>query len=229
MHIKKFLIAVLLLSGLMSPVYAENEKKFTLTTYYPAPYGDYKQLQSNDLVSGKVIIGDFNADGRFTQADVTTANVPSGGLAIQSSIKIGADNATCTETKQGTMRYNSATNGIEACLKTRTSPSVTWGWQPIGGASSGVKEATLASPGYIEFSNGLMIQWGTCITPRTVIFPKAFTTQVFAVTGSQNMPKVHWYGNEIFFNNVTRTGFIVEHNHVGKDKNVQVYWIAIGK
>ena len=71
-----------------------GEKK--LTTYYPAPYGQYKTLQTTGdtylaTTSGNVGIGTSSA---ATKLDVA------GG------IKVGSDSSACDSSKAGTMRYN---------------------------------------------------------------------------------------------------------------------------
>ncbi len=44
-------------------VFAEDET-FTITTYYPSPYGSYNELSTN-----KFAVGDTNGDGQLTSAD----------------------------------------------------------------------------------------------------------------------------------------------------------------
>lgn len=41
-----------------------QEESFTITTYYPSPYGSYNALQTNRLA-----VGDTNNDGQLTDAD----------------------------------------------------------------------------------------------------------------------------------------------------------------
>ena len=45
-----FIVLTLLCSAY--PAYAQQNEEITLTTYYPAPYGDYDELQTNRLAVG---------------------------------------------------------------------------------------------------------------------------------------------------------------------------------
>lgn len=126
MHIKNFLIIVLLLSGVTSPVYAENENKFTLTTYYPAPYGDYKQLKatgpdaSNETIaleaggsSGMgLVVTDANNVGIGTSVPAAKLDIVGDGSTIIVPRKSTAgDPATGVN---GMIYYNSNTNKFRA-------------------------------------------------------------------------------------------------------------------
>ena len=63
---------------LVSPAaLAQQEEKFTITTYYPSPAGVYNQLQAK-----RVVIGDVNADGQLNSADVPATARP---LFVQGS------------------------------------------------------------------------------------------------------------------------------------------------
>ena len=116
--------------------------KVELTTYYPSPAGEYDKIKSygncvgttceaadvehNKLnVKGDVVIkpgvvgGTSNlvvsSPGKVGVGTVTMADVPAGGLAVQSSVKIGEDRTDCTGTNAGAMRYNSGTKAMEYC------------------------------------------------------------------------------------------------------------------
>lgn len=118
----------LVLSLIPIPNLYAAQKTVKLTTYYPAPYGEYKKLQSNENVSGKAAVGDFNADNAITNADLTAANVPDGGMAVMSSVRIGADATACTAANEGAMRYNTGIQKIEFCDGS--------GWQSASGGSA---------------------------------------------------------------------------------------------
>ena len=62
--------AILLLS--FSMVFAQDEESITLTTYYPAPYGEYETLSTNELKvtdgneeAGKVLTSDDDGVGAW--------------------------------------------------------------------------------------------------------------------------------------------------------------------
>jgi len=65
-----------------SVVFAAEE--FTITTYYPSPYGSY-----NSLFTDKLGVGDNNSDGDLTAADVPTAT---GDVWIKGKVGIGIIN-----------------------------------------------------------------------------------------------------------------------------------------
>ena len=46
-----------------------NTESITISTYYPAPFGVYKELRSTELQSEKIAVGDTNNDGQITSAD----------------------------------------------------------------------------------------------------------------------------------------------------------------
>jgi len=72
------LISSVLFSSL-TVVFAQEQ--ITITTYYPSPYGSYNSLQVD-----KLGVGDNNADGLFTAADVP---VTSGDAWIKGNVGIG--------------------------------------------------------------------------------------------------------------------------------------------
>jgi len=53
-----------------------------MTTYYPAPYGIYEQLQAD-----KLAVGDINEDGKLTGGDIPE----DGALAVEDNIYLGKD------------------------------------------------------------------------------------------------------------------------------------------
>ena len=46
-----------------------NTETITISTYYPAPFGVYNQLRSNELQAEKFAVGDTNGDGKIDSTD----------------------------------------------------------------------------------------------------------------------------------------------------------------
>jgi len=77
---KRILLAILILSVASICYAADGEEEITLTTYYPAPYGEYSELSvsGNTYLAGEVRIGDTtngytlpNTDGNAGEALIT--------------------------------------------------------------------------------------------------------------------------------------------------------------
>lgn len=74
----KIVFFILFVFGLISSSFAED---ITITTYYPSPYGSYNSLQAD-----RIGVGDNNASGSLTSADVPTT---SGHMWIRGNVGIG--------------------------------------------------------------------------------------------------------------------------------------------
>ena len=111
--------------------------KVELTTYYPAPYGEYKSLTASKsfippkmttverdaitppLTAGMVI---FNTDtARLEIYDGTYWQAAGGGVPTLPS----ASAPTCTTNTLGSQYYDTTTNTVQTCYNT--------GWQTLGG------------------------------------------------------------------------------------------------
>jgi hypothetical protein len=77
----KILFFILFVFGLISSSFAED---ITITTYYPSPYGSYNSLQAD-----RIGVGDNNASGSLTSADVPTT---SGHMWVRGNVGIGTTN-----------------------------------------------------------------------------------------------------------------------------------------
>jgi len=84
---------------------------------------------------------------------------------------------------------------------------------------------TLAAPGYLHLSNGLLIQWGNTAVatpgPDTITYPIAFDT-VYTVVGQP-------VGTEAAYavlSLITTTNFLVTQH--GASENANLSWVAIG-
>ena len=123
-------------------------------------------------------------------------------------------------------------NTLEAWVKSLAQCNCSGGGSSGGGSDGiGISDCNIgSSDGYIEFSNGVLIQFGRVQVSsgsKTVTFPKAFTKQPFVV----------FAGNASFGGNTTSApemAFIAPGNsstvielHCNKTANVT--WLAIGK
>ena len=115
--------------------------KVELTTYYPSPMGEYKNLNSTEdsnfaTTSGNVGIGTTDPKNKFD---------------VNGDIKVGASNSasiTCASDQEGSLRYNSASKLIEYCNGTNY---VTVGGGPKPTARRSVhKRAAIMSLGRIS-------------------------------------------------------------------------------
>jgi hypothetical protein len=80
---RKILSFILFVFGLFNLCFAADES-ITITTYYPSPYGSYNSLQAD-----RIGIGDNNASGSLTSADVPTT---SGHMWVSGNVGIGTTN-----------------------------------------------------------------------------------------------------------------------------------------
>lgn len=93
-----------------------------------------------------------------------------------------------------------------------------WAW----GALVTLTSQNHSTNGYVQYSNGLIIQWGAA-SNSSVTFPKAFLT-AGQVTGTCNYTKQTDYGRGYIYN-LTKTGF--EFRGVSDDMR-PFHWIAVG-
>jgi len=101
---RKILIGILVLGLVFSvfcvSIFAEDET-FTITTYYPSPYGSYNELQTN-----KFVVGDANGDGSLTSADQPPEN---GQIKVARSIIYKPVNKDgLTNRQEGELVYNAS-------------------------------------------------------------------------------------------------------------------------
>lgn len=92
------------------------DEQITVTTYYPAPYGIYKEIRSDQMTVGSAYRNTALTDGTllvFGQVGIGTAT-PQASLDVAGGIRLGWD-TICNASKTGTIRYNSAIKGVEEC------------------------------------------------------------------------------------------------------------------
>jgi hypothetical protein len=93
------------------------------------------------------------------------------------------------------------------------------------GLSAGIAAAfagTIASPGYVVFPNGLVMEWGSLTSgssPDSVTFPLAFPTAAFSIQAMSNNNDTN-----IGVSALSTTAFTIETNHSGRT----LYWFAVG-
>jgi len=105
---KKLLLAILVLSVTSICYAADGEEEITLTTYYPAPLGDYNQFRTNVLAVG------------------SGANMPTvDGIA---NFDLIANDPIAADSRKGDIYYNT-TSGFRYYDGA--------GWQPLGGSGTG--------------------------------------------------------------------------------------------
>ncbi|MFH1771463.1 MAG: hypothetical protein ABH872_01490 [Candidatus Omnitrophota bacterium] len=84
-----FLAVSVVFTGFSKPKAEEPDgEKISLTTYYPAPYGVYKDL----IITNTVVLGDVDGDGKVTNADMAVdinGDPLPGSLALSGSLGIG--------------------------------------------------------------------------------------------------------------------------------------------
>lgn len=150
--------------------------KVELTTYYPAPFGEYRQLQATGADTSNSNIALQARGSAGTGLVVTNANqvgigtaVPGATLDVNGELRIAATTLACTAAAAGAIRYNSDTNAIEACLQTSTTPTVIWGWTSTVGRGSGPKAygATFITQTNNNYGSWTNIGLGIAVTPSS--------------------------------------------------------------
>jgi hypothetical protein len=95
-------------------------------------------------------------------------------------------------------------------------------------ASLGVTAESLASPGYVELTNGLIIQWGstslTAAQVKTTAYPTPFST--FSICVGSGGPSAHTEEGDIRVTACSTTGFTASNTSAG---TATFFWIAIGQ
>lgn len=144
---------------LFLPVFAQEE--ITITTYYPSPYGAYRDLQVGRALS----VGDVNHDGNFDNNDFirdVSGDPATGTLALAGDIRIGNSGLTCGAANAGAMRYNSGTRMLEYC--DGIGPSWKTASMFTGNISPEVTlEAAKSSGKFYSFGAGYSLsEWSVC-------------------------------------------------------------------
>jgi len=78
-----FILVVFSISSFCTVVFATDDE-ITITTYYPAPFGDYTSITAVDIVTTAMAVGDTNGDGVVDDNDL-----PASGKGFYAD-KVGA-------------------------------------------------------------------------------------------------------------------------------------------
>jgi hypothetical protein len=220
--------------------------KVELTTYYPAPYGEYKELKSTENATFATSSGNVGI-GTTTPTEKLEVN---GNLKVSGGIDVGAAstfsllavNNTLTLTPvtgnaaaqvggvEGSIRYSSDAGGpgVGGILYRNASS-----WAQVGGAGSIDDQS---ASGYVRIGN-MQIAWGrgsfngSGVGTRTVAitFPKPFfNNPAVSVTAdwAEVVGKQGAYRNTVW----TNTGFTAEtYCDNASAGNYGFSWIAVGR
>lgn len=89
--------------------------------------------------------------------------------------------------------------------------------------SGGIVESSLTNPGYVKFSNGLILNFGLSEN-RTGTFKKPFTSSPLAIVVSPYKPSVQCFAEHWCVDSFTNTNFRIRSDY----GNAQSRYIAIG-
>lgn len=93
--------------------------------------------------------------------------------------------------------------------------------------NSNEKAKSIADPGYLNFSNGLILQWGTLTADRSfnIVFPVSFPTILLYANGVKTGAGGSSGESNPAVTDNSLTGFSF---NSGKNGNVLYFWIALG-
>ena len=94
------------------------------------------------------------------------------------------------------------------------------------GTLGGIVGGSLTQNGWVKFSNGLILQWGTTRGGTTVTFPVSFTT-LFSLSAVQQYAGYFAQGAAV--NNWSSSKFTANSSSENGHGNQYIFWIAIGK
>ena len=163
---KHILIAVIVLA-FSSLVGAQGSEEITLTTYYPAPYGDYDELTAHKMTIGTTYPvpandGDLTVEGRVgigttdPQAKLDVSTTTSGFLPPRMTT---SERNAIINPAEGSILYN--TTAQEVNFRDASN------WQSLGG--SGGCYLSYSGSCLTGFTNkGSAGSWGRCYTSGSI-------------------------------------------------------------
>ncbi len=145
---QKLEFLIILIFGFFSLCFAADEgETLTITTYYPSPYGSYRQLTADQIAIGSAYRNPTYADGSlYVQGNVgigTTA--PVAKLDVSGGVKVANDTGVCNASKAGTIRWTGT--ALQGCTGIA--------WAKIVGAGGGTSQADAGRTFKTILDNGL--------------------------------------------------------------------------
>ena len=101
--------------------------------------------------------------------------------------------------------------------------------------SGGITDKNISKKGYVEFDNGLIMQWGNAFTEDTVFFPVTFRSAVFGVVATEFVEEgTQGDGFYCMVGNCTKSSFVcggIRPDDGGREwlKGLAYFWVAFGK
>lgn len=172
------------------------------------------KVEPDDLINNFVVtetgknLNDYKTPGNYIfSSSNLPLNVPEGNSGLV--MVLGDINSTITQ-----LWYSYSASQVYIRIFSNSN----WtSWKPAYGTYR------LSNPGFIKFSNGVILQWGHCIQNKQVVYPLAYNTIACPIFMK------HGYGtsterSDTGFVDQTHTGFTAGTNGVFYHLN----WISIG-
>ncbi|MFC1807758.1 hypothetical protein ACFL0T_05270 [Candidatus Omnitrophota bacterium] len=161
--LRTMLLGVLVLMTMSFSVRAQIREEVTLSTYYPAPFGEY-----DELIAARFAVGDINGDGQVDNADII-ATATDGDLLVSHGLTVGADwiNPTYVAMIDGSRISTESSIDRQRGLYVTVTPELN---SPpassnlhyaLGIVSSVLNEGGLGNNEDIDLSIGMQIQHGS--------------------------------------------------------------------
>ena len=148
-----FIVLTLLCSAY--PAYAQQNEEITLTTYYPAPYGEYDSLSIGSGYVAPVENGNLIVEGNIgigTETPHSILDISSTTSGFLPPRMTTADRDAIVNSPGGSIIYNTATRTLEINNGTAASPS----WSAVGeNGTAGIATDSLTVSLRATFANGI--------------------------------------------------------------------------
>ena len=176
MRVLKHIFIMVIVLAFLGLVGAHGSEEITLTTYYPAPYGDYDELTAHKMTIG------------------TTYPVPAddGDLTVEGKVGIGTTNPGAQLEVAGQVKVTGGSPGANKVLTSDSSGLASWvapAGIPIGGI---IMYSGAWNFGGTGLGTGKLLGWALCngnndtpnLTDRFVM--SAHSSSVLGATGGAN-------------------------------------------